>query len=313
MDPVPDQDPEIQKAVVVPNIQAAAARRRRARRNLILIIAAAVVVGAIIWGFEEFSTMPLRKLASFETQVTSEVQQAAATFPAPLRSTGRVSQKNSTLTIEGVIADTNTARAASSVAPLAENATLDDVATLRLDDMFAHQYFAHVSPTGESALTVASSVGYNHLALGENLAEGMFAGDQALVTAWMNSPGHRANILDAHYTQIGIAVREGMFDGQETWIAVQVFGKPVSACPPAPDPSLEAAITNAESALTSMNTELTDMKEQIDAMTPQSGAAYNQKVSEYNALVGQYNTLAGQTKTEVTQYDAAVQAYNTCL
>ena len=45
--------------------------------------------------------------------------------------------------------------------PLAENATLDDIATLRIDDMFAEQYFAHVnSSTGESAVTVASSVGY---------------------------------------------------------------------------------------------------------------------------------------------------------
>ncbi len=321
--PKPETDPEMeeevqeqeeaQKVVVVPNLKAAADRRKRAWRNLIFIILGAAIAGGVFWAFREFSTMPLEKLAAFETQVTSEVQQATATFPAPLKASQRTSQKNATLTISGIITDTNAARSASSVAPLAENATLDGIATIRLEDMFAHQYFAHVSPTGESALTVASSVGYDHLALGENLAEGWFAGDQGLVTAWMNSPGHRANILDAHYTQIGVAAREGIFNGQQAWIAVQVFGKPASACPPAPDPSLEAAITNAEGALAAMSSELLQMKQQIETMQPQSGATYNDKVSQYNTLVSQYNTLASQTKAEVAAYNAAVKAYNSCL
>lgn len=302
-----------QKSIVIPNLQAAIQRKRRARRNLILIIAGIVIAGAVVWGIEEFSSIPFRKIAAFETQVTSDVQQEAAALPTPLKSKSRVSPKDAMLTVEGVIADTNASRAASSEPPLAENATLDDIATLRVDDMFTHQYFAHVSPSGQSAITVASSVGYNHLALGENLAEGMFNGDQGLVDAWMASPGHRANILDTHYTQIGVAVREGMFAGQETWIAVQVFGKPTSACPPAPDPSLQTAIADAEAKLTTMSAELARMKSQIDAMQPQSGAAYNAQVSQYNALVGQYNLLVAQTKTEVAQYDAAVTAYNACL
>lgn len=309
----PDDGEQPQKTIAVPNLQAAIERKKRARRNLILIIAGIIIIGVVAWGIEEFSSIPFEKIASFETKVTSEVQQVVPALPTPLKSTGRVSPKNATLTVEGVIADTNASRAASSEPPLAEDATLDDIATLRLDDMFTHQYFAHVSPSGQSAITVASSVGYNHLALGENLAQGMFAGDQGLVDAWMASPGHRANILDTHYTQIGVAVREGMFAGQETWIAVQVFGKPTSACPAAPDPALQAAIANAETALTTMSKELEQMKAQIDAMQPQSGAAYNAQVSQYNTLVGQYNSLASQTKTEVAQYNAAVTAYNACL
>ncbi len=308
-----DEEAEEQKVVVVPNLKAAADRRKRAWRNLGFIILGVAIAGGAFWAFREFSTVPLEKLAAFEAQVTNEVQQATATFPAPLKASQRVARNNATLTISGIIADTNAARAASSVAPLAENATLDDIATIRLEDMFAHQYFAHVSPTGESALTVASSVGYDHLALGENLAEGWFDGNQGLVTAWMNSPGHRANILDVHYTQIGVAAREGIFNGQQAWIAVQVFGKPASACPPAPDPSLEAAISNAEGALAAMSSELLQMKQQIDTMQPQSGAAYNDKVSQYNTLVSQYNTLASQTKAEVAAYNSAVQAYNSCL
>jgi hypothetical protein len=170
-----------------------------------------------------------------------------------------------------------------------------------------------VSPTGASAVTVASSVGYEHLALGENLAEGIFAGDQGVVTAWMNSPGHRANILDTHYTEIGVAVREGMFDGQQTWIAVQVFGKPTSACPAAPDPQLQTAINNAEAELTQMGDQLKQAQTSVEAMQPQSGDAYNQAVAQYNAQVSAYNTLGTNTKTEMTQYNAEVDAYNACL
>jgi hypothetical protein len=141
----------------------------------------------------------------------------------------------------------------------------------------------------------------------------MFAGDNGVVTAWMNSPGHRANILDTHYTEIGVAVREGVFDGQQSWIAVQVFGKPTSACPAAPDPKLQAAIDAAEADITQMSDQLKQMQSAVESMQPQSGDAYNQAVAQYNAQVSAYNTLGANTKTEVAQYNAEVQAYNACL
>ncbi len=306
----------VQRVVVVPDMKAAVRRKRTARLRLIIIIAALVMVGAAVWTFRNFSSAPLEKIASFESAVTSEVQSGFSSFPQQnvIAPRGRLTPAQATLDVKGVIADTNTERSTHGGLPaLQENATLDDIATLRLDNMFAHQYFAHVSPTGESALTVASSVGYDHIALGENLAEGWFSGDQGLLDAWMASPGHRANILDTHYTQIGVAVREGMFQGRETWIAVQVFGKPASACPAPPDPALRTAIANAQNALTQMGTSLQTMKAEIDAMSPPSGSVYNQKVSDYNTLVSEYNVLAAQTKTEIERYNGAAAAYNACL
>ncbi len=311
-------DEHVQKVVVIVNSRAAADRRMKARRRLILIIAGVIAAAGVVWAIQHFSSVPLDKVASFETQVTTEVQNAFSSFPSGgVTSTQpwRVTAKQAVLTPGGIIADTNAARAANGGLPaLKEEATLDDIATLRLDDLFAHQYFAHVDPqTGESALTVASSVGYNHIALGENLAEGFFEGDKGVLDAWMASPGHRANILDTHYTEIGVAAREGLMNGRQTWIAVQVFGKPTSACPPAPDTELAAAIANAESALTQMSDSLAQSKASIEAMQPKSGDAYNAKVSQYNALVSQYNALATQTKTEVAQYNGEVEAYNACL
>jgi uncharacterized protein YkwD len=323
MPELPPEPPFMKEAkpVVIANSQAAAERKRKAKRNLIFIVSGAVVVGAVVWYIGKISSSSLQKIASFSNSFAPIAQQDVSRYPTPLKATpstgsatARISQKNATLTVGGVIADTNTQRAENGdLPPLAESKTLDAIASLRLDDMFENQYFAHVSPTGQSAVTVASSVGYNHLALGENLAEGMFAGDNGVVTAWMNSPGHRANILDTHYTEIGVAVREGLFDGQESWIAVQVFGKPTSACPPAPDPKLQAAITAAEADLTQMSDQLTQMESSIKAMQPQSGDTYNQQVAQYNAQVSTYNTLGANTKTEMAQYNGEVDAYNACL
>ncbi len=303
-----------QKPIVIANGMAATERKRKAKRNLLFIITGAIVLGGAVWYIGKISSSPLQKIASFSSSLAPMAQQNVSNYPAPIISAVRAMQKNSTLTVAGVIADTNVQRAQNgNLPPLAENKTLDAIATLRLDDMFENQYFAHVSPTGQSAVTVASSVGYAHLALGENLAEGIFSGDNGVVTAWMNSPGHRANILDTHYTQIGVAVREGMFNGQQTWIAVQVFGKPTSACPAAPDPKLQAAINAAEADLTQMSDQLKQMQSSIETMQPQSGAAYNQAVAQYNAQVSAYNALGANTKTEVAQYNAQVSAYNACL
>lgn len=269
--PLPEK--HTQPVITIPNTNAAHARRRKARRRLMVIVAVLAMAGAAVWTFQHFSSTPLRKIASLETAVTSEVQKnfvhlppAGVTSTIPTHLTAAQAQ----LDAKGVIADTNKERATHGNLPaLKENATLDDIATLRLDDMFKHQYFSHFSPTGESALTVASSVGYNHIALGENLAEGMFKGDQGLLDAWMASPGHRANILDTHYTEIGVAVRRGMFQGHEVWIAVQEFGKPASACPAPPDPALKAAIANAQSSSVAMATQIKTLKARIDDASPQ--------------------------------------------
>ena len=234
--------------------------------------------------------------------------------PPPLKAAiSKITGQNTTLTQEGVIADTNTQRAQNGDLPaLKEDATLDQIAMARINDMFAKQYFAHVAPDGSSAVTVASSVGYDYIAIGENLAQGNFAGDAGVVEAWMGSPGHRANMLNTHYTQIGVAVTEGMFQGEKTWLAVQIFGKPASACPATSD-SLKATIEANEASLDQMNTDLENRKAAIDAADPKYGSAYDMQINAYNAEVEQYNALAAQTKGQVATYNGQVQAYNACI
>ncbi len=290
--------------------------RRRAQKR---IIAIAVLIAVSLALYRYFSpSLSARKLIDVQNSVEqfaiTQIQKQIST-PPPLRAAPSATSPSPpfVLTRSGIIADTNIQRNENGgLPPLSENSMLDDIAKLRLSDMFQKQYFAHVSPDGSSAVTVAKTVGYDYLALGENLALGDYAGDNGVVAAWMNSPGHRANILNSHYTEIGVAAGEGMFEGGDTWIAVQVFGRPASDCP-APDANLRTAIDNAETQLSQMQAEIQAAKAQLDAMEPQYGAAYNQKVDDYNALADQYNALLGQTEPQIATYDGEVATFNQCI
>ena len=93
--------------------------------------------------------------------------------------------------------------------------------------MFAEQYFAHESPLGNDMVALAGTYNYPYRTIGENLAIGNYLSSQQMVTSWMNSSGHRANILNTSYTEIGVAVVRGTFEGREVWIGVQIYGKPI--------------------------------------------------------------------------------------
>lgn len=291
-------------------------RRRAAWRLLALLVFLLVVLGA---GWYLSRPATLQKISSFETAalgtVVQEVRRDVST-PAPLIATGTAPAASATgtdvLTREGIIEETNLQRKLNgNLPPLAESALLDRIAAERLDDMIAKQYFAHVSPTGSSAEIVAAADGYDYIALGENLALGTFAGDAGVVGAWMGSPGHRANILNIHYTQIGVAAKDAIFEGGEAWIAVQVFGRPASDCPPSPA-ALKASLDAAETELSDMAATLKSEEAKINAMSP-SDSAYASAVAAYNALAAQYNALLQTTQANVNTYNTKVQAYNACL
>ncbi len=126
---------------------------------------------------------------------------------------------------DGILFFTNQARQDNGgLAPLQTNSILNSMAAKRVDDMFAYQYFSHTSPDNIDMINLAKTDGYNYSAIGENIIRGDFDSAVAMVNAWMNSPGHRANILNTKYTEIGIAVKKGMYEGRMQWIGVQIFG-----------------------------------------------------------------------------------------
>ena len=232
--------------------------------------------------------------------------------PGPLRVTTPASTNPSDLSIRGVIEYTNGARSLNGGFPaLIENSTLDRDAKIKLDDMFAKQYFEHQSPTGVGPGDIANAVGYQYVLVGENLALGDFGSDAKLVEAWMNSPGHRANILNAHYQEIGVAVGKGMYEGRLTWLAVQSFGMPLSACPVI-DTQKKAQIDMNNAQVTAQSAALEAKKAQINS-TSTDDPNYNIYVNEFNALLPSYNALVVDTRTLVTEYNATVQAFNSCI
>lgn len=236
--------------------------------------------------------------------------QKTVVAPGPLRATTQVSAK--ALSVQGVITYTNKERALNGgLSALTENSLLDRDAQLKLNDMFDKQYFEHVSPTGVGPSDLAQVVGYAYVVVGENLALGDFAGDSGVVTAWMNSPGHRANILNEHYQEIGVAVGKGMYEGRETWLAVQSFGMPISACP-AIDAKLKAKIEENNTTIAGLRAQLDAKKAQIDA-TPTNDPNYDVYVNEFNAIVPEYNNLVETNRFNVTTYNGGVQAFNACI
>ncbi len=231
--------------------------------------------------------------------------------PGPLRSLSgilKLNRNQTPLTLEGVVEWTNKHRADNNLPALTVNTKLNQSAKLKLDDMFAKQYFEHDSPEGKGVSDLGEEVGYDYIVIGENLALGDFANDEDLVMAWMNSPGHRKNILHDRYTEIGVAVGKGMYQGNMTWLAVQYFAMPKSACPSI-DSKLKIQIQANQQKLTRLENEITTSRAELDHY---SGDAYQQQVVKYNAQVASYNSLINATKTLIAKYNAQVNAFNEC-
>jgi len=108
---------------------------------------------------------------------------------------------------------------------LKENLVLDQAAHLKAEDMLEKDYFSHWNPEGKSPWYWFQLAGYNYQSAGENLAIG-FLDSEEVYQAWLNSPSHKANILNPNYIDMGIAVLKGEFQGNEVFVVVQLFGNP---------------------------------------------------------------------------------------
>lgn len=107
-----------------------------------------------------------------------------------------------------VIRLVNEIRTENGLKPLTYNWELARVARFKSLDMKEKRYFAHQSPTYGSPMEMIRNFGISYRGAGENIARG-YATPQAVVDAWMNSSGHRANILNVNYTHIGVGYVAG--------------------------------------------------------------------------------------------------------
>ncbi len=122
-----------------------------------------------------------------------------------------------------IIELTNQEREKMGLPKVSENEALDKAAALKAQNMFYENYWAHFAPSGKTPWDFILGAGYKFTFAGENLAKNFYnSGD--VVRAWMNSPTHRDNLLNSKYRDIGIAVVEGVLNGQKTTLVVQMFG-----------------------------------------------------------------------------------------
>ena len=124
-----------------------------------------------------------------------------------------------------IIVLTNDLRKEKSVPALTENTSLDQAAYDKTQDMLIKQYFAHIGPDNKGLSAWLASVGYKYSVAGENLAMG-FAAAEDVMKAWENSPTHYSNLVDDNFKEIGVAMSDGVFQGQNTTLAAQYFGRP---------------------------------------------------------------------------------------
>jgi hypothetical protein len=124
----------------------------------------------------------------------------------------------------------NTDRSSNHVGTLIENPALTAIAQAKANDMAKKGYFAHTSPEGKSPWYWFTQGGYVFSYAGENLAVD-FSDSADVERAWMNSPTHRANLLNQHFTEIGIATAVGTYEGHQTTFVVQEFATPAANTP----------------------------------------------------------------------------------
>ena len=102
----------------------------------------------------------------------------------------------------------NEIRVKNGLKPLTQDWQLSRVARYKSQDMKDNGYFSHISPTYGSPFQMMKSFGISYRSAGENIAKG-YATPKAVVDGWMNSSGHRANILNSSFTHIGVGYVAG--------------------------------------------------------------------------------------------------------
>ena len=156
----------------------------------------------------------------------------------PLRSNSQATLAYATeMSHSGLLNATNTQRSNNGQSTLSINSKLNASAQAKANDMVARNYWSHDTPDGQEPWVFMDAAGYVYTKAGENLAYG-FSNSGETIIGWMNSPSHKANLLDSAFTEVGFGYANSADftdTGNET-IVVAHYGKPLVAVAPAPAP-----------------------------------------------------------------------------
>lgn len=122
----------------------------------------------------------------------------------------------------------NEQRQKNNLPSLVLNSSLSLAAQKKAENMFQENYWSHYSSDGKTPWDFILGAGYKYEYAGENLAKN-FLFSNGVVDAWMNSTaGHRENILKKEYTEVGYAIVNGILNGEQTTLVVQLLGRPLA-------------------------------------------------------------------------------------
>lgn len=127
--------------------------------------------------------------------------------PSPRRTVPPATAATAPVEHQSIVAAMNHERTSRGLRPLRLDTQLSRAAEDRVGDMLAKHYFDHVSPDGVEPFIWATRRGYDYRIIGENLSLG-YRGASGIVDGWMNSPGHRQNILGRDFDEVGIAMAD---------------------------------------------------------------------------------------------------------
>jgi uncharacterized protein YkwD len=139
----------------------------------------------------------------FRQSEVTQAQQQSYTVYLPLVMNQAVPSPTPTTFADRLIELVNQERAQNGCAALAKNTALMNAAQAHSTDMALNDFFSHTGSDGSSPATRATRAGYVWSAIGENIAAG-YSSPESVVQAWMNSSGHRANILNCAYRDTGV-------------------------------------------------------------------------------------------------------------
>ena len=258
----------------------------------------------------------------FDTEIVQEELEKPDTekiiiTPSPLVVENKYSTTGKgALSNDGIIIFTNVEREKNGLNTLKQNNLLMQAATAKLNHMFDEEYFEHVAPSGEDVSYWVDKATYKYITVGENLAFGNFKDSEDMVIAWMESPGHRANILKEGYEEIGVAVGYGEFDGDKVWLGVQIFATPLLSCPTVNETlkaqidMYNALVKEKEKVLSSLQPVVEEME---DLETQEEYDNYMIIIDQYNKLVAEHNEVVADLRFTVNVYNDQVKAFNTCI
>ncbi len=177
------------------------------------------IIGGIFYAIDYFDI----HIQEFDPELSERVEQRKEKAGAIRNEEPHEYAETFEGTVNDIVALANEARMARGVSELSINTSLMESAMLKAEDMKEKDYFDHITPEGLDISYFVNAAGYNFSTIGENLAEGYFSA-QSVHEAWMNSEGHRENMLSSDYEEIGVAVLEIEKDGNKSFLSVQHFG-----------------------------------------------------------------------------------------